>query len=63
VLVPAVTGDHRRNCLPFPGKTLAGKVQVDCPAFFRRWSLTRGFARSASNHRRRQFRLDGSVRP
>jgi hypothetical protein len=58
VLAPAVTGDHRRDGLPFPGQALARESHGDCPAAILRRPRTRGFDWFRINHHRCQVRLE-----
>lgn len=60
VMALAVTVNHRRNRLPFPGKPLAGKARAGGPAFFRRWPQARRFAGFHTGHRHRHLRTQAA---
>jgi len=58
----AVTANHRRQGLPFPGQPLAGNAPANGLAFVRGWPQVRRFDGFHNCHHHRQFR-SGPAKP
>lgn len=63
VMVPAITGDHRRDGLPFPGETLGCKVRRGCPGSIRRRPRRSGFDWRHCGHCQFQLSPTGAAHP